>query len=315
MHLGQVLELLDHQAGVMSRRQLVRLGAGPEDIRRWLRRREVVVVHPGVYVNHTGPLTWSSRAWAAVLLHHPAVLTHESVVHAAGDVIHVAVDPSRKPLARPGIKVHRLGGLEQRGLWHLAPPRVRFEDAVLSMCSAADSRVSALVIASDACRRRRTTPERLLTELARRPRVRNRGWLRAVLAEIADGVQSPLESAYVRRVERAHGLPRGLRQLREVTSRGAVYRDIAYEAQRVFVELDGRVGHELSRDRWNDMDRDLEAATSDRLTVRIGWRHAEDQPCETAGRLAAVLRTRGWRGTVRRCGPTCAIDVRISATR
>ena len=308
-------EVLDYQSGVVARRQLIAAGARPTDLRRWLRGNELVALHPGVYVNHTGPVGWSSRAWAAVLLHAPAALTHESVVHAAGDVIHVAVDPRRKPQRRAGIKVHRLTDFEERVMWHLGPPRVRIEDAVLSLCSVAESRVAALVIASDACRRRRTTPERLLTELARRPRIQHRDWLLAVLSETADGVQSPLESAYVRRVERAHGLPWGTRQLREVTSRGVVYRDIAYEAQRLYVELDGRIGHELSRDRWNDMDRDLEAALDDRMTVRIGWRHAADQACRTAARLGEVLRGRGWSGTLRRCGPSCVIDVRISATR
>ena len=95
-------------------------------------------------------------------------------------------------------------------LWQAGPPRVRLEDAVLSLCAQAESRVAALAIASDACRRRRTTPERLLTELARRPRLQHREWLQSVLAE-PRGVQSPLESAYVRRVERPHALPRGVR--------------------------------------------------------------------------------------------------------
>lgn len=315
MHLDQTRDLFDHQAGVVARHQLVALGAGEHDLRRWLRRRELVVVHPGVYVNHTGPLTWTNRAWAGVLRYWPAALSHESVVHAAGEVIHVAVDAGRSPGRTVGIRIHRLQELQERVQWNLGPPRVRLDDAVLSLCSEAGSRVDALAIASDACRRRRTTPERLLGELDRRPRLQHRAWLRSVLVETAEGVQSPLESSYLRRVERAHGLPRGRRQLRDGTRRGVVYRDIAYEAQRLFVELDGRIGHELSRERWNDMDRDLEAATGDRLTVRIGWRHAEDRPCETAGRLALVLRVRGWRGLPRRCGPDCRISVPITASR
>lgn len=313
MHFEQTQELLDHQAGVVARQQLADLGAGDHDLRRWLRRRELVVIHPGVYVNHTGPLTWTNRAWAGVLRYWPAALSHESVVHAAGEVIHVAVDAGRSPRRTNGIRVHRLRRFDERVQWNLGPPRVRLEDALLTLCADAGSRVDALVIASDACRRRRTTPERLLNELAGRPRLHHRHWLRAVLLETAEGVQSPLESSYLRRVERAHGLPRGRRQLRQETGRGVVYRDIAYEAQRMFVELDGRVGHELSRQRWDDMDRDLTAATTDRLTVRIGWRHAEDQACETAGRLAVVLQSRGWRGVPRQCSPTCRISVSITA--
>jgi hypothetical protein len=315
MDLHELHDLLEHQSGVVSRRQLVERGAGEGTMRRWLRRRELVVVHPGVYVDHTGPLTWSNRAWAGVLRYWPAALSHESVVQAAGELVHVAVDAARSPAGTPGIRVHRLQDLQGRVQWNLAPPRVRLEDSVLSLCSTAESRVAALTIASDACRRRRTTPERLLTELARRPRLQHRAWLQAVLEETAAGVQSPLESSYVRKVERAHGLPRGRRQLAQRTSTGAVYRDVVYEAQQVYVELDGRVGHELSRERWRDMDRDLEAATADRLTLRIGWIHAEDRPCQTADRLARVLRGRGWRGAPRRCGPGCRITVPIAVAR
>jgi hypothetical protein len=108
-----------------------------------------------------------------------------------------------------------------------------------------------------------------------------------------------------------------VRQVRELTGRGVVYRDVSYETFRVLVELDGRVGHDLSRERWDDMDRDLAATVDGRTTVRLGWRHTEDQACETAASLAAVFRQRGWRGRPRRCGPTCRLpggDPRIAVT-
>ena len=50
--------LLLRQDGVVSRRQMLELGGKDFDIARMLRRKEIVVVHPGVYVNHTGTLTW-----------------------------------------------------------------------------------------------------------------------------------------------------------------------------------------------------------------------------------------------------------------
>src|SRR5690242_3020954 len=108
MDLRHARHLLDQQAGVVARRQLVDLGATKADLRRWLRRREVVAVHPGVYVNHTGPLTWNNRAWSAVLLHWPAALSHESAVHLAGDLIHVAVEHDCTPISRRGIRLHWL---------------------------------------------------------------------------------------------------------------------------------------------------------------------------------------------------------------
>ena len=305
MELHRFRELMDHQAGVLSRSQLRQAGATDADIRRWVRRRELTRVHAGVYVNHTGPLTWTNRAWAAVLFHWPAALTDESSVHRAGDVIHVAVDAARTPTRLPKVRTHQLVDLETRVQWHLGPPRVRLEDALLSLCSRAGSRVDALALVADACRRRVTTPTRLAAELGRRTRVKNRRWLLQVLQEAADGVQSLLESSYRRRVERAHGLPRPDRQRRERTEDGIVYRDVLYERYRLVVELDGRVGHELSQDKWDDQDRDLLVAGDDVLTLRLGWRHTESTPCRTADRLAKVLRRRGWCGRLVACGPAC----------
>lgn len=190
MELSSCRELLDHQSGVVSRRQLLSHGCSDADIRRLVRRRELARVHTGVYVNHTGPLTWSNRAWAAVLFHWPAALAAESAIDRAGGVIHVAIDSRRTATPLVGVRVHRLRGLDERVQWHLGPPRVRVEDAVLSLCADASSRVEALARATDACRRRLTTPSRLARELEHRRRVKHRGWLLDVLQEAHDGVQS-----------------------------------------------------------------------------------------------------------------------------
>jgi hypothetical protein len=137
--------------------------------------------------------------------------------------------------------------------------------------------------------------------------VKHRRWLLGVLQEAADGVQSLLESSYRRRVEQAHGLPRPDRQRRDRTKDGVIYRDARYERFEIVIELDGRVGHELSNDKWDDQDRDLLAATDDLTTLRLGWRHCEVTPCRTAARLAMVLRRRGWRGSPRLCGADCVV--------
>lgn len=64
-------ELMTTQDGVVSRRQALAHGATPADLRRLVRRREWSRLHPGVYVDHTGPPTWQQRAWAAVLFAAP----------------------------------------------------------------------------------------------------------------------------------------------------------------------------------------------------------------------------------------------------
>lgn len=53
-----IADLLADQSGVSSRRQAVEEKLSPTEISRKIRRREWTVVHPGVYVDHTGPLPW-----------------------------------------------------------------------------------------------------------------------------------------------------------------------------------------------------------------------------------------------------------------
>lgn len=60
------------QAGVVSRSQLLQHGVDETMQRRLLRRRDLVAVAPGVYVGHTGPLTWVQEAWVGVLALWPA---------------------------------------------------------------------------------------------------------------------------------------------------------------------------------------------------------------------------------------------------
>src|SRR5262245_46437779 len=77
-------ELLARQDGVVARRQAVECGLTVNDIRRRVRRREWAPAgHPAVYVEHTGPLTWRQRAWAAVLYAWPSALAGDSALRAA----------------------------------------------------------------------------------------------------------------------------------------------------------------------------------------------------------------------------------------
>ena len=66
-HLGQVEHLAWVQDGVVARRQILDAGGTDGDITRLLRRRELTQVYRGVYVNHTGRLSWTQRQWAGLL--------------------------------------------------------------------------------------------------------------------------------------------------------------------------------------------------------------------------------------------------------
>lgn len=120
-------------------------------------------MHVGVYVDHTGPLTWPQRAWAAVLYAAPVALCFESALGADTLPINVAVAQQRAVLAEPaGVRIHHLVNLQERVLWNVSPPRMRYDEAVLDVACRARSELDVIAVLANACQSRRTTAHRLL---------------------------------------------------------------------------------------------------------------------------------------------------------
>jgi hypothetical protein len=311
--LGQ---LFADQNGVVSRRQLVAIGTTKPALDRMLRRRELVRLLPGGFVNHTGQPTWIQRAWGGTLFYAPAALGKSSalrVVNGRGwhperdaDPITIAVAADRRVSPQPGYVICRQTGFDER-VRSGSPPRVCLEDAVLDVAAEQSSEMDALEVIADACRSRRTTPERLLAALGQRLRLRRRDWLIATLEDVAAGTHSVLEHDFMRLVLRPHGLPPALHQVARIGTVSGLYDDLRFEPFGLIVELDGRLFHASSRQRDRDLDRDLDAAVEGRRTVRLGWGQVHDRPCVTALRIGQVLNVCGWRGTLRPCNPRCPI--------
>jgi hypothetical protein len=308
-----ISRLLAHQCGVISRSQVLASGGDDQLITRMLRRRVWARVLPGVYVDHTGPLTWQQRAWAALLYAEPAALGGRSALRAHGvrghdcdEDIHVVVAHPRTVRRQPGVRIERLRDYERVVQANLSPPRVRVEHALVRVASSMPTDDGAVGVLADGCQSRRTTPARLGDELEASPRLPRRGLLLAIVRDAATGALSVLERRFLVHVERAHGLPSGRRQSRERTRAGVVHRDVEYVDQGLLLELEGRLGHEVALDRWADLARDLDAAASGRLTLRAGWGQVL-RPCRFAVVLADVLAARGWTGTPRPCGPDCPL--------
>lgn len=217
------------------------------------------------------------------------------------EVVHVAIDESRRVTAPAGVVVHRVKGLGVRTHWRTAPPRMRAGEAVLDAALAEDEFGQVAVLAR-AVQERVVTPQEISSVLESRTRVPRRRFLLALLDDLASGTDSVLEHGYLTRVERAHGLPRGRRQGRVVGLRE--HRDVLYEEARAIVELDSRAYHSLARQRYADLERDTSALAAGYQTVRIGWGQVFGTPCRTAALLADLFGQRGWGGTARRC-PAC----------
>lgn len=295
------------QDGVVSRRQLLSLGAQPHDIRRLLRRRELAVVHPGVYVDHTGPLTWEQRAWAAVQVHWPAALTRECALPKPPFKASIQVAIAMHRTVRPvrGVIAIRTAQFDERVRWHSSPPSIALEHAAIDVALSKTDLAERFRVLADVCQTRETSADRIAAALGARPRVPERPLLLELLADLAEGACSVLERGYLE-LERAHGLPAPQRQLPATIDGRRAYRDVPYEEFGVVVELDGKAFHDNAAARDRDFDRDLETAvTSGALTVRLTYGQVFSRGCRTIRHIATLLERRGWTGPFVPC-PACA---------
>lgn len=308
-------EGLDHlltwvQEGVVSRRQILALGGTDRDIARMLRRRDLVVVHPGVYVNHTGKLTRSQLKWAAVLYYWPAALCHRSALPKPSRTgqIHLAVDKSRHRRRIDGVTIHRIGDFDAQVKWNLSPPRVPYEHSVIAVAADAEDVFAAFTVMADACQTRETTAAALATALRSRHRFAGRSLLLELLDDLSEGACSVLEREWLI-LERRHGLPTGdTRQVPTTVDGRAAYRDVDHSKYDTLVELDGRVFHDNATARDRDYDRDLDATvTSSLTTVRLTYGQVLRNGCRTVRKVATVLERGGWPGPFVRC-PDCPAD-------
>ncbi len=295
------------QAGILTSGQAMAGGLTRDGIRARLASGKWQRLHTGVLATFSGPMDRPAQLWAALLVCGPdAVLSHETAAALSGLIpepgaeVHVSVPLTRRVAPRPGIVVHR----SMYALAHPAvrPPRTRIDDTVIDLTQAGGSLDAAAGWLVRAVGGRLTTAGRLLATIGARTRIRWRRELAGILADVADGCHSMLELRYLRRVERAHGLPRGRRQHR----RGRWYDDVEYADFGVCVEVDGRIVHP-AESAFRDHQRDNAAVLTGARVLRYGFGDVTHRPCAVAQEVAAVLRSGGWRGRPRGCGPTCPL--------
>lgn len=297
LDLMDIDKLLARQSGVVARHQLHDIGLAPHDIVRLLRRQDLTRIRRGVFVNHTGQLSFMQRTWSALLAHPGSALSHEAALRCHEGkksgrpeprVIDLVVPRAHHAVGAREVRIHRSDRLHSRARLDLSPPRVTYEDAVLDVALAARSDLDLIAEVAKAVQVGRTTAARLLTAVDERARAPRRVLLESLLNDVASGACSALEVGYLRKVERPHGLGAARRQVREQQGGSSVYRDVEYACGTI-VELDGRLFHDTATQRDADMDRDLETARQGRRTLRLSWGKVFDRPCRTAARIGAVL--------------------------
>lgn len=319
-HSGDAKQPFDHdgmvrlrdeiQGGVISRRQLRDLHAQDHDIRRLVRNRELTAIHPGVYVGHTGNPTWGQRAWAAVLACWPAALSGRSALPKPPErgQIEVMVPMNRTVRAPDGVIVRRRARFDGYVDWAAYPPRQLLAEAAIDAGAEGRDVGEAFSMLATLVQTKAATASALIQALGYRKRLTNRSLLTELLEDLKAGACSVLEREYLRRVESAHGLPAGERQVADSIRGVSVERDVAYAAYGLIVELDGRAFHGSAAARDADHARDLDAAVTRRVrTARLTYGQVLGAPCRTAARIGELLRLGGWDGQVRSC-PDCPAD-------
>lgn len=273
---------------------------------RWQR------VFPGVYVTHTGELSWRTRAVAALRYAGPgAALSHSSaaqywfdkVRHAGRDPVEVSIPWKRTVRWQSGLRIHRRRTMPE--VWPGLVAVTTDAETVLDLVDRAQEVDEVVGVVTRASRRTRV--ETIAAAAARRGRLRHRDVLEDLVSEVAAGIESPLERRYQHDVELAHGLPHAELQVRELLSGQWIRADRRYRRCGLRVELDGQLAHpdgRTDRDTWRDNAALLE---SDEITLRYRWSHVAAEPCRTAAQVATALRRGGWTGTPRRCGPACPL--------
>ena len=319
-HLSSQSEgLIRFQRGVIARWQ----AESPADlvaIDSLLRGDRWQTMYRGVYAAYTGPHSRESVLWAAVRrCGREAALSHFTAAELDGiadrprDAIHVTIPADQRVCIssreRDGglaqVIIHRSARLAAAMHPARTPPRTRMEETVLDLAEAARSFDTAFFWLSAACSNRLVTPDQIRAAAGYRKKLRWRADIASALEEISDGIMSNLERQYLRNVERPHGLPQPKRQARLRQSARSAYLDNLYADFGVAVELDGRAAHPVEA-RWQDIHRDNYFASAGIITLRYSSADVTERPCLVAAEIAILLRQRGWTGTLRSCGASCA---------
>jgi very-short-patch-repair endonuclease len=291
----EIAELAGGQHGVVALRQLVERGASRRAVGRRIERRQLSVVHWGVYAAQSTPLTEEGRIMAAVLAggaeavasHHAAARLRDLPVPAAAE-IHVTVPRILRP--RAGIRFHRrslprdevdaMAGIPTtttaRALFDLAevlPPH-RVEKAV-----------------DQAEYRRLTDVVALPALIDRYPGHRGNAALREILASQTlgeDRTESELEDGF-REFLRKRCLPAPRQNVPMVVGGMSIRPDCVWPQQRLIVELDGRPAHERRRAFESDRARDRRLQVAGWRVVRITWAQLLNEPDQLERDLRALL--------------------------
>jgi hypothetical protein len=284
----RIAALAERQHGVITHRQLLRLGLSRSTIARWVREGWLHRVHRGVYAVGHSKLTREGRYMAAVLAcGDGAVLSHFSAA------VLWEILPERGP--RVDVTVPTAGGRGKHRLVIVHRAALTAREVMEMRGIALTKPGRTLVDLADVLPRR--TLERALDEAAYlrldlealepRPGRRGAGRLAAVLARHTVGstrTRGELEERMLA-LCRGAGLPAP-----EVNGDVMGYEiDFVWREARLVVETDGWEAHGTRAAFERDRRRDAALVAAGWRVVRITWQRLEREPAGVARELRRLL--------------------------
>lgn len=286
------------QQGIVTRRQLNRLGLDRHTVRSQLRARRWQQVTATVLATTTGELTRAQLAWVGVLhagagsavggltaaeLHGLAGWSRPAVTVLIGESVNVEPVPgvafvkTRRDIV--GFRTAR----SALPLWQLEP-------AVLLFAGYTRSRRTAVGLLAAAVQQGLTTPTRLLGWVARMRPLRRAAMFRESLDDLAGGAQS-LAEIDVGRICRRAGLPAPRRQTRRPDRSGRRrYTDCEWllpDGRVVVLEVDGAFHMDVRH--WeDDIARERGLVVGGRIVLRCTAYELRHHPERVLGDLAAL---------------------------
>jgi len=280
----------ERQHATVAHRQLVALGFSRHAIAHLVERRQLRVMHRGVYAVGPARPTREARWMAAVLAVGPgAVLSHRSAAALwrllADDGREVEITVERRLRDRDGIRV-RSGRLPSDEVATVDGIRVTTVARTILDLAGILPRPRLERIIDDAQLRQLADCTSLRTLLQRYPR-RRVGIISAILADYvaATVTRSEFEACFLAFLS-ANSLPRALVN-HHISPVGEC--DFVWREARLIVELDGYATHGTRRSFEADRARDRALHVAGWRVIRITWRQLRDEPDQLAHDLRALL--------------------------
>jgi hypothetical protein len=310
---ARLAEFLDDHDGVLSTGDLLRYMT-PKQLRSQLAAGRWHKPARGIVVAQSGPLTERQLLRTALLRAGPqAALAGMTAARLDGLT---GFDDKAAPADRPvyllipyGYKRHP-PPLQLTVVTHYSqaltdldvhpqrqPRRTRIARSLIDAAAWMPTERGAMAILAAGVQQRLVRPQDLSQVVDRMGTLHRRKLIKETIGDIAGGSQALSELDFTRHVIRAFGLPEPTRQSARRDSTGRRrWTDVTWDPYLIVVEIDGAQHTEDPRQRWDDMERDIDLSLGGYQILRFPAWLVRTNPGYVARKILQALRRAGYQG-------------------